>query len=61
MSDADVMFYSISLLVIFSKVKDYFCELLAILKGDSLAVQLQKLNPHVLKNSAVRRVCKNFQ
>ena len=54
------MFYSESPLVILSKVKDHFCGRLAILKVDSLAVQLQKLDSNILKNSAVRRVRKIF-
>ena len=47
--DVDVMFYSEFPLVFLSKVKNHFCGPLAILTGDSLALQCQKIDPNILK------------
>ena len=58
--DVDDMFYSESPLVMFPKVKNHFCGRLAILKGDSLALQCQKLHPNVLKIPLFNWYIKNF-
>jgi len=46
---ADVMFYSESPLGILAKVNTQFSGRLAVLKGDSLALQYQKRDPNALQ------------